>query len=1633
KIKHKILLGFCKTDRLKHQLSKYLIAKHFPNKIEKKYDYLKCLCSILTKYNLIFDIDLISNTLAVLKKEELLKIKNKNKNILSLALEHNQAILAAWLVKHCPDLIPNQGLQIQNLPNEVKIQINSLIPGSVKKGDLDQFDIPGGNHACSVCSAQHSLSILLKKRDVNNINKILLEGAKNYLKLIPSGSGFPELNTVFTLPVFSNKLQQKGFWHQDGQFMSKTNECKVNDLTPMIKYIKKNEVVILTYAGYTFEFYLNSTGKYCFFDSHTGTIRIFKNTSDFTNFLKFHHYFQPPDINGTEQEIKKALRIRSVPYIGLKQAKNYLKNHGGTALFSVITRKPGVNPEQPEEKKQPEKKEQKKLEVKPVLQINKNTSYKGEVKIVNGKNIKHGTGKTSFNYGKIIEEGEYENGIKKGVFKLISKQSKNIVFEKYENSKLIKTKLQKPDGSIWEGKIRNFKVQKGKCTIIFPDKSIFHGSIGNDGKLLTKDGKYVYPNGTKFQGKFSPKGKPIDGKGILIMPNGDKFEGVIKNGEPGGDKKGKYTFPDGSIFISSIKKKRVLICEIIIPGVINSFKGGVFFRAKFLKGKFELIANRKFDGKLKLQDIKLEEPLLNSIKDVIDKLKESFKNHVPENGKGIYSSLPNKVFKGQFKDGAPYEGQGEIDYFKNNRHEKFKGELKEGKKVFEGDFYKNGDRKQGIGYDEKGSRFYDGPWKNNKPNGIGKMFFKNDPSNVQYYGEVKNGKKDGKRANLYAIKVVRYTQPVKNWKQELKETMWLDKNVTDIEYIGPFKNGKKHGFGVQYDEKDKVIFQGNFKEGEFINGIQIDTKNKKWQVFKNNQLQGRPQEFDSTKSLEPYDYAIDWQDGLFSSEKPMEKNKIPHGKGRFVFIHDGVPVVHYDGEYKNGQKDGKGTLFYLNGNVEYEGGFKNGQKHGQGKEYWINGNLKYEGEFINGVPGKKGKNYDYFGKEKDLKPELTLEKVKMGLEKWKKAGVYIHWGVEVIPNQKNREKASKIIIEAFEKRSDKLVLKGLKLDSLPDIIGKMGFLKELDLSWNKLEKIPKWITKLTGLRKLDLRSNRLEDVGNIDNLENLEELVLKRNRFKTIPDGMKKLKKIKKLVLSDNMNINLAGIEKLQSLEVLKIFRIQKGGFFPCVVTELKNLKVLDISDNKYNELEGVENLTNLEELKACWNEFIEIPKGILALKKLKILNFLKNELQNITGIEQLTNLEDLNLSCNKLKKIEKNICNLKKLKVLSYSKTKLKEVPVEIKNLKNLEKLYLNCNDIKILPKEIGNLEKLQELWIKDNKNLEQTLPVIMAFFPKGSNIAIYKDKDFFKTKPENTKEAVKLFREICKNDFKIKIPEKKPTFDWATGFALSELTENEFNELKSILNEKNYEKNSKKGNLKEKIINLTKDNYKKTVFEKKEVSKLKRILLNFRKLRNKIEYDKKGFKPLNEYLYKFWDITDYPRNSKFLVTQMLEIINKMEKNKDFREWRLIDMFRALGECVDRVYSFFIKMQIALRQQSDIVNLKQIYESEKINLVEGLIYNYTQAKIKKLKQEGGNPDSIETYLHLLKEFANKIKLNITEMKFQSMSNIKEEDIKKVRGQINNIEENDVYGRLVENDRVKNKYENKFDEIDKGI
>ncbi len=75
----------------------------------------------------------------------------------------------------------------------------------------------------------------------------------------------------------------------------------------------------------------------------------------------------------------------------------------------------------------------------------------------------------------------------------------------------------------------------------------------------------------------------------------------------------------------------------------------------------------------------------------------------------------------------------------------------------------------------------------------------------------------------------------------------------------------------------------------------------------------------------------------------------PHGHGKMTYNSD--TLDYYEGEWKNGQRTGTGTMVWKNGAV-YEGQWQEGTRHGSGVHTYAkdneNGLVRYEGDWENG-------------------------------------------------------------------------------------------------------------------------------------------------------------------------------------------------------------------------------------------------------------------------------------------------------------------------------------------------------------------------------------------------------------------------------------------------------------------------------------------------------------------------------------------------------------------------------------------------------------------------------------------------------------------------------------------------------------
>jgi Leucine-rich repeat (LRR) protein len=108
--------------------------------------------------------------------------------------------------------------------------------------------------------------------------------------------------------------------------------------------------------------------------------------------------------------------------------------------------------------------------------------------------------------------------------------------------------------------------------------------------------------------------------------------------------------------------------------------------------------------------------------------------------------------------------------------------------------------------------------------------------------------------------------------------------------------------------------------------------------------------------------------------------------------------------------------------------------------------------------------------------------------------------------------------------------------SLPEEIGCLKNLIEIDISYSPIIMLPKSIVNLIGLKSLYVYKSKLSEIPeNIGNLINLNSLVISFTDVSYIPKSIKFLKNLKNLDLSHNKIRNMPIISNLQKLKHLNL------------------------------------------------------------------------------------------------------------------------------------------------------------------------------------------------------------------------------------------------------------------------------------------------------------------------------------------------------------------------------------------------------------------------------------------------------------------------------------------------------------------
>ena len=162
----------------------------------------------------------------------------------------------------------------------------------------------------------------------------------------------------------------------------------------------------------------------------------------------------------------------------------------------------------------------------------------------------------------------------------------------------------------------------------------------------------------------------------------------------------------------------------------------------------------------------------------------------------------------------------------------------------------------------------------------------------------------------------------------------------------------------------------NFDTGEFIEVNGFKKKGIEYYIKEIKKIEKGKEDIIKIKKFEgEYNNGLRWNGILFGLNANY-KCKIDSGNG-FVNEFNENGCLLYEGEIKNGLREGRGKLFDQCGRLIYEGELKEGMKDGKGKEYNENGYLIFVGEFSKGIK-LKGELKEYNDECELIKESVLL-------------------------------------------------------------------------------------------------------------------------------------------------------------------------------------------------------------------------------------------------------------------------------------------------------------------------------------------------------------------------------------------------------------------------------------------------------------------------------------------------------------------------------------------------------------------------------------------------------------------------------------------------------------------------------------
>jgi len=342
----------------------------------------------------------------------------------------------------------------------------------------------------------------------------------------------------------------------------------------------------------------------------------------------------------------------------------------------------------------------------------------------------------------------------------------------------------------------------------FRESEIWNGS----GQRVDNDGGITYT----FEGEF--KNGVLDGKGICIVNKIIIYKGEFKLNMPHGH--GTAYNADGSQYVGQFEYG-----EYHGDGK-ESHPDGSWYEGQFKHGEYD------GNGKFYLSD---------------KEIKQSgyFEKNKLLNGYQHFYGSDDQIHTCRVKEGQYWQGYGPIDYTNGDHYfGNIEGGMAngEGKRQYTDGSWYRGEFKDDLPHGKgkfhyaNGNCMYDGKIKHNRMDGQGILY---DPDEKKIYkGTFKDGKRDGSGSEYRAAKnFVKYHGEFKNDMHHGFGVLFVDfidgNNLElflsvitiptpGMKYQGHFINNKFEGNGMILDAKERILIEGNFKNGKLVKPVQFD-------------------------------------------------------------------------------------------------------------------------------------------------------------------------------------------------------------------------------------------------------------------------------------------------------------------------------------------------------------------------------------------------------------------------------------------------------------------------------------------------------------------------------------------------------------------------------------------------------------------------------------------------------------------------------------------------------------------------------------------------------------------------------------------------------------------------------------------